>query len=278
MPAEPTRATPPPRARSGILIGSMGKAGIAGAESVVEELLALPPERFTEARNAAVKQLRAEGRRDAADAVKGIPRPPLALWALNRLAREHPDLLETFLAAADELREAYRSGGDIRAATPPERAAEARIVTAATELLRAQGKSATDTVVRSLGQTLRAAAADAEIADELRSGRLIREPAAPSIDDLLGSMPDAPAKARAGTAKATPRHDRDAERVALREQVLAATSEATRAREEARAASRAASEARAEWKRAEKLATRATALSDAAGERLRDLEQALEAL
>ena len=55
----------------------MSKVESEGAEDVLEELLALPPERFTEARNAAVKQLRAAGRRDAADAVKGIPRPPL---------------------------------------------------------------------------------------------------------------------------------------------------------------------------------------------------------
>jgi hypothetical protein len=256
----------------------MGEAGTEGAEGVIEELLALPPERFTEARNAAVKQLRSEGHRDAADAVKGLPRPPLALWALNRLAREQPDLVETFLAAADALRQAYRSGGDIRAATPPERQAEARVVTAAAELLRAEGKSATDTVVRGLGQTLRAAAADAEIADELRRGLLIREPAAPSIDDLLGSMPDLPTSARAGAAKATLRQHAGAERAALREQLSAAASEAMQAREQARAAARAASDARAEWERAEKLAKRAVELSEAAAQRVGEIERQLEAL
>jgi hypothetical protein len=249
-----------------------------GAEDVVEELLALPPERFTEARNAAVKRLREDGRRDAAEAVKGIPRPPVSLWALNRLAHEQPELVQAFLEAAERLRQAYRSGGDIRAATPPEREAEARVVNAAAELVRALGRSATDTVVRSLGQTLRAAAADAEIADELRRGLLIREPAAPSIDELLGSMPAAPAHSRAATAKPTPRQSHGAERRALREQLSGAKSEARRAREHARAAEHAASVAHAEWKRAEKLARQATELRDAAAERLRELEQGLEAL
>jgi hypothetical protein len=265
----------------------MGEAESEGAEDVVEDLLALPPERFTEARNAAVKTLRAEGRRDAADTVKGIPRPPVSLWALNRLAREQPALVQAFVEAAEALRQAYRSGGDIRAATPPEREAEARVVSAAAELVRAQGKSPTDTVVRSLGQTLRAAAADAEIADELRRGLLIHEPAAPSIDELLGSMPTAAARAgaakapaRAGSvpAKSESREDHSAERRALREQLSAARSEAKQGREQARAAAQAARAARTEWERAEKLERRATELSDAAAEHQRDLEQQLEAL
>jgi hypothetical protein len=265
----------------------MSKVESEGAEDVVEELLALPPERFTEARNAAVKQLRAAGRRDAADAVKGIPRPPVALWALNRLAREQPALVQAFAEAAEALREAYRSGGDIRAATAPEREAEARVVSAATELVRAQGKGATDTVVRSLGQTLRAAAADAGVADELRRGRLIHEPAAPSIDELLGSIPVSPAKSAAATppartgattAKAESRQDRGAERRALREQISTAKSEATRARQHARAAADAARTAQAEWERAERLAREATELSDLAAEHQRALEQQLEAL
>jgi hypothetical protein len=261
-----------------MLSRTMGEAESEGAGTVVEELLSLPPERFTEARNAAAKRLRAEGRRGAADAVKGIPRPPLALWALNRLAREQPAVVGGFLAAAEGLRKAYRSGGDIRAATAPEREAEARLATAAAELLRTQGKSASETVLRSLAQTLRAAAADAEIADELRSGLLIREPAPPSINDLLGSLPELPATAGSGTARVSRRPDPGAQRAALREQLAAATSEAARAREEARSAARAASEARAEWERAKKLANRATERSDGATERVAEVERELEAL
>ena len=60
--------------------------------------------------------------------------------------------MQAFAEAAEALREAYRSGGDIRAATAPEREAEARVAGAAAELVRAQGKGATDAVVGSLGR------------------------------------------------------------------------------------------------------------------------------
>jgi hypothetical protein len=253
---------------------------IEGIEDVVEELLAIPPERFTEARNSASKRLREEGRRDAADAVKRLPRPPVALWALNQLAREQPALVKTFSEAADQLRQAYRSGGDIRAATRPERDAEARVVAAAAEIVRAGGKSATDTVMRSLAQTLSAAAADADIADALRKGVLIREPEAPSIDELLGSLPAVPTAAPAGgkTTKAARKPDPAAERVALQKQIAAAKSDAKQARSEARAASESAREARGEWERAQKRDEQMKQRADAAEERLTSLQQRLAEL
>ena len=153
------------------------------------ELLALPPEEFTAARNAAVKRLRAEGQRDVAETIQGLPRPPLSLWALNHVAHEQPKLIEAFLDSAEQLREAYRSGGDIRAATSPERDAEAAVVGAAVEFARGEGRKLTEAVMERLRQTVRAAAADAGVGEELRNGRLIREPEAPSIGELLGSMP-----------------------------------------------------------------------------------------
>jgi hypothetical protein len=252
---------------------SEGSEGIEGVEEVVDELLAIPPERFTEERNAAVKRLRAEGQRAAAEAIKGLPRPPVSLWALNRLAREQPSLIETFLRSAEQLRQAYRSGGDIRAASSPERAAEARVVAAAAELARAEGRNVTETVVDRLQQSMRAAAADPEIAAALRDGRLLREPAAPSLEELLGSLPQA---SEAPRTKAP--QQRDHERLALREQVADAKSDASRARSEARAASDVARKAQREWERAKKLAEQAERRSDAAAERLRDLQQRLEEL
>jgi hypothetical protein len=248
---------------------------ITGAEEVVDELLSIPPGQFTEARNAAVKRLRAEGQRETADAVKGLPRPSVSLWALNQLAREQPSLIETFLRAADQLREAYRSGGDIRAATSPERDAEARVVAAAAELARAEGMSVTETAMDRLRQIMHAAAADAEVAAALRDGRLVREPAAPSIDELLGSLPQEPAAAR---SENEPRRDQAAERDGLREEIAVARSEVSQARSEARSASDTAREAQREWERAQKLAERMQRSSDEAAERLRDLQARLKQL
>jgi hypothetical protein len=239
---------------------------------VVDELLAIPPERFVEARNAAARRLREEGRRDAAEAIKALSRPSVPLWALNRLAREQPSVIETFLRAADQLREAYRSGGDIRAATAPEREAEARVVAAAAELARAEGRNVTETVIDRLHETTRAAAADAESAVALREGRLLSEPRAPSIDELLGSMPQT---SEAPTEMATQKRDQKAEKLALREQIAAAESEASQARSGAREASDATREAEREWKRAQKAAEQAQRRSEEAGARLHDLQERL---
>ena len=135
----------------------------AEVEEVLDELLAIPPKEFVAARNAAAKQLQADGDREAAGEIKALPRPSLSLWSLNRLAHEQADLIETFLDAAGKLRKAHESGGDIRAATPPEREAEARVVAAAAKLAGTQG-SATETVMRGLRATVGAAAADQETA------------------------------------------------------------------------------------------------------------------
>jgi hypothetical protein len=242
--------------------------GQQGIEEIVDGLLALPPQQFTEARNAAAKQARADGRREVADEIKRLPRPPVSLWALNRLAHEQPELIEAFLSAADELRQAHRGGGDIRAAMPPVRDAEAHVVAAAGELARAHGMNVTETVLRALRETLSAATADGEVATAVRDGRLLREPEAPSIDQILASLPPAPAAAR---TKKPPQRDREAETLALREEIADAKAEASRLRDEARAASDAARAAQREWERAQKLAERAQRASDAAEERLAEL-------
>jgi hypothetical protein len=238
-------------------------------EDLVDELLATPPKQFTEARNAAAKRLQADGHREAAGEIKGLPRPTLSLWSLNRLAHEQPALVETFLDAAEKLRKAHESGGDIRAATPPEREAEARVAAGAAELAATQG-SATETVMRGIREALGAAAADADVAATLRAGRLVREPEAPSIDQLLGSMPQPAAGTKATAPKAG---DRDEKRRALRQELADAKSEASDARQAARAASDAASAAQREWEKALNAAEKAQRLSDKASERLRELQE-----
>ena len=75
-----------------------------------------------------------------------------------------------------------------------EREAEARVATAAAKIAGGHG-AVTETVTRGIRQALGAAAADPDVATTLRAGRLIREPEAPSIDQLLGSLPHPPAGA-----------------------------------------------------------------------------------
>jgi hypothetical protein len=252
-----------------------GSETIEGAEDVVDALLALPPQEFTEARNEAAKHLRAEGNRAAADAVKSLPRPPISLWALNRLARDDAAPIDAFLEAAARLFEAHRTGGDIRAATPPEREAEARVVSAASELVRAQGAKVSDAVTSRLRETLRAAAGDAEIATALRAGRLTREPTAPSLEEILAAMPPGPPEAK---RKARPASALKGKRQALREKLEARRQEAAEVRREARAATDSAEDARRAWQRAQDLAERKERQAEAAEERVQKLAEQLDAL
>jgi len=243
-------------------------------EDVIDELLARPPKEFTAARNAAARQLAANGRREAADEIKGLSRPTLALWSLNRVAHEQADLVEAFVDAAELLRKAHETGGDIRAATPPEREAEARVAAAAAKIAGGQG-SATETVMRGIRQALGAAAADPDVAATLSAGRLIREPEAPSIDQLLGSLPQQPAGQK---AEAPSKSGRDAKRRALRDEIAAAKGEASEARAASRAAASAAREAQREWESAEALAKKAERQSEKANERLEELQGRLKDL
>ena len=50
-------------------------------EQAAEELYGLPPGEFTSARDKRAKELRGDGERDAANAVKALRKPTVAAWA-----------------------------------------------------------------------------------------------------------------------------------------------------------------------------------------------------
>jgi hypothetical protein len=139
-------------------------------------LYALPPDEFTAARNALAKELRAAGDKAAAAEVAKLRRPSVGAHALNRVAREEPELLEAALGAGIALREASEAaaGGDagnLREASAAERAAAQAVAKAAKAHLGSRG----DALVPALLATLRAAALDDGVAQQLRTGTLTAE-------------------------------------------------------------------------------------------------------
>ena len=133
----------------------------------IDALYALDPSDFTAARNALVKQLKAEKRKDDAAVVAALRRPSSAAWALNQVAREVPALVTAALDAGARLSEA--SSGDpaaFRAATADERVAVAALVKAAARKL---GSGPTP---GALAATVHAAELDDAVADQLRRGVL----------------------------------------------------------------------------------------------------------
>src|SRR3954447_8139768 len=76
--------------------GGHGAAGCharedAGVDEDVDRLYGLPLEEFVAERDALAKRLRADKRREEADAVKSLRKPSVAAWAVNQVLRCHPE-------------------------------------------------------------------------------------------------------------------------------------------------------------------------------------------
>src|SRR3954470_8462953 len=69
----------------------------------IDQLFALPLDEFTVARNALAKRLKQQGDADAAETVRALPKPSVATWAVNQLARRDPDHGRSVLNVAARL-------------------------------------------------------------------------------------------------------------------------------------------------------------------------------
>lgn len=168
----------------------------------VSGLYTVDPDDFVAARNALVRRLRAGGDKAEAAEVAKMRRPPPSAWALNHVARSHPDLIERLGEAGAALRSATERamGGDassLRAARSAERAAVDAIVDQAADLLQRGGRPGTEVTRQRMAATLRAAVVDDSIAEDLRHGTLTADHDAPGfgMEALsLASLPTLPAE------------------------------------------------------------------------------------
>lgn len=159
----------------------------------VEELYALPPQEFTRARDTRAAALKAAGRTGEAQAVRRLRRPSAVLWAANHLAHAEPEQLATFLRTVDELRGSQLQ--DPRAAAEAlrrQRSELEALVRRAAQLLAQHGPGATPAIERRVSDTLLGAAVDAQLAEDLRHGRLLAEQRAPGFEVLAGARPAPP--------------------------------------------------------------------------------------
>jgi hypothetical protein len=148
----------------------------------IDALYTGPAEAFIAARDALSKQLKAEGDKDAAAAVKARRRPTVAAWAVNQLAhRERRDVAK-LLDLGERLRAAHEDllagSGDagIRKATTERRKLVASLADRAVALLGGGGESQREAVT----DTLDAAVADPDAGIAVQEGRLAKELPAPS--------------------------------------------------------------------------------------------------
>jgi hypothetical protein len=141
---------------------------------VAQELYGLAPEDFTAARNARAKSAQADGDRELAESIKSLAKPTAGAWLANQLVRQDRDALEPLLELGSALREASArlNGPEMRSLSREQPKVVAGLVKRATEIGREAGKAVSASTARDLEDTLRAAVADADAAEQLMSGCL----------------------------------------------------------------------------------------------------------
>src|SRR5690606_5756403 len=149
---------------------------MAELEDVAAELYGLPLDEFTTARDERAKELRADGERTAATAVRALRRPSTAAWAVNQLVRARREEVEQVLDLGAALREARAAlaGDELRALRKQQQQLVAAVVRQTRAVARERGQRLSDTVQREVEATLKAAMADVDAAAAVRSGLLLR--------------------------------------------------------------------------------------------------------
>jgi hypothetical protein len=272
------------RARAGA--GRGRRSGDRGPERALPDaaraLLAIPPARFTAAREELARRLAPEDPGAAAD-VRALRRPVGLAWLLNRAARDAPGEVAALLSAADQLREGPDRQG-LREAEEALRSSARALRLVAARAAEEEGARSVD--LPRVELLLRvAASADAGTREALRQGALVREPeglgfgggpvSSPSgapAGTAAGAGPRARGSAE-GTAQAARRRERE-EAVRVRRRAR----ELERARRTLRAAEVAAEAARREAERLEAGARAARERADRAEAHVSRARAALEAL
>ncbi|RIV39440.1 hypothetical protein [Micromonospora radicis] len=220
---------------------------------LVEQLYRTPPDRFVAARDAAAAQARQAGDPRTAREIARLRRPTVAAWLVNLLALDRPELVAELVQLADSLRAAQRElrGPRLRELSAQRRAvvgalvAEVRRLAAGVEGAPSAGKLP----LAEVEATLNAALSDVAVAEQVRSGRLLR----PAHYAGFGEVPRPQLRLVTGGEEpppAEPARPRQAERGALRAEQAQRAARAERDRRR-RALDRELSRARTDQERAE---------------------------
>jgi hypothetical protein len=230
------------------------------------DLYGLPLDEFVPQRTELEKRLRKDGDRERAAAVKKLPKPSVAAWAVNQASRCRPKERRALLAASKELREVQErllagdaSAAELEKAVAAQREAIDGLVEAASGLLTSEGKSMAEATITRVRETFAAVATDPELAELVEAGTLDRERQATGLG--FGGLAEAtqPAAKSAGSAKrAAAETEREKKaRAAAKERVKALKKDEREAKRRLDAAERDARKA------AEQLAKRERQLEEA---------------
>ncbi|MDG4779159.1 hypothetical protein O7614_05810 [Micromonospora sp. WMMD961] len=145
---------------------------------LIQQLYRTPPDRFVAARDAAVAEARRSGDAVTARQVARLRRPTVAAWLVNLLAISRPELVADLVQLADALRTAQRElrGPRLRELSAQRRAVVGALVVEVRKLAAAEPDAppAGRLPLAEVEATLNAAFSDAEVAEQVRAGRLLR--------------------------------------------------------------------------------------------------------
>lgn len=272
-------------------------------ESAAAQLYAGSPDDFIERRKALVAQARTTKDRPLATAIGKLRRPTRSAWLVNLYAREAPEELAALLELGAALQAAQErmSAPDLRRLSGERSTTLAAATRRAVELGRAHDYAATEAVRQEVTQTLQAALADPEVAEQTRAGTVTEAHSYGGFGGFGGvgfggvgpesaAEPAEAAEAAAEPAESVVKSDEQpaddtAERRAVAEEQLQLAEEAlSRAGDEAEQSTRRADELadrveslRAELAEAERGASEASAEARTARKQVSELEQAVKA-
>lgn len=171
--------------------------------AAIEELYRVPPSEFVQTRRRLAEAAQAEGDEPAAKRIRALRRPTVSAWAVNLLVREQDDLVRELLELGEEIRRGWAEGEDPTRFDRVRDLAVAEAVRVAGSLVEATGRPLGEQAAREVEETLQAAIADPEAAEEVRSGRLTHPRSHAGF-----ALPGAPSGAEAGEGRDRAREER----------------------------------------------------------------------
>jgi hypothetical protein len=172
-------------------------------DAIADELYALRPDEFSAARDEKVREAKADGRQPLARELGKLRKPTQSAWLINLLWRDQREVMEQLFELASEMTRAQAevSGPELRALTAQRRQLESAMLRQAEVLARAAGVEVSASTSREAQETLAAALAQPAVADEIRTGRLVKSASYAGFG-TFGSGAPAPAAPRRETAAA----------------------------------------------------------------------------
>ncbi|SRR6266511_668678 len=222
----------------------------------LDDLFGRPLSEFTTARNELARRLKKAGQEEAAGRVQALRKPSVPVWAVNQLARRHPDEVKELVDAGERLRKAQQaafrgSGRDaVREATTAERTATRTLTRLARDLLAEDGRPPTRAVTDRIGSLLRSSAIEPEAAELLVAGRLSEEVDSTGFGAVAEIAPARPPRAKPRPKAHIERQRREQERRRLKARAEQLERRAEEADERAARAEQAAEEARSKAREA----------------------------